>query len=171
MKRWMLLLALLGAMALVNCNDDDNGPTDPNGDEYDGTISATVTGDLELEFNCTTAYGLLVPGDGGLRTNGLMQIQGVVTEGQDEYMIDIQVYHDPATGTYALAFPPVEGVATIAQNDIGNFSDEGSVTFTQVSSTRMKGTFSFHAFRVVSPGVLTSIDVEDGTFDVPVIEL
>lgn len=40
-----------------------------------------------------------------------------------------------------------------------------------MTATRLAGTFSFHAFRVISAGVFSSIDVTDGTFDVPVIDM
>jgi hypothetical protein len=33
----------------------------------------------------------------------------------------------------------------------------------------MTGTFSFHAFRVVAPGEMVTVDVAEGVFDVPVI--
>lgn len=173
MKRWIGLLAVLGLVFFGGCNDDKD-PTGSNGDDnhngnYDGTITATLAGDLSLDFNCSTAYGLQTTGEG--KTTGLMQIQGIVTQGSDEYMIDIQVYHDPATGTYQFEFPPVAAVATVAKNNVGNFSEVGSVTFTQVSATRMAGTFSFTAFRMVGVGQKVTVDVTDGVFDVPVIDL
>ena len=150
---------------------NDKSPTDNDDQtpEYDGTLTASVTGDLELEFDCSEAYGLAVDGQGG--ANGLMQIQGTITQGGHEYMIDIQVHHDPEPGAFVFAFPPTTCVASIAEDNTGNFSDAGSVTFTTVSADRLVGTFSFHAFRALGGGALSSIDVADGTFDVPVIDL
>ncbi|MBM3317035.1 MAG: hypothetical protein FJY75_04200 [Candidatus Eisenbacteria bacterium] len=171
MKRWIGLLVLVGLVAVLGCNDDKKSTT-PDGDDngnYDGTITATITGDLELDFSCSTAYGIAEAGQGGAA--GLMQIQGIVMQGADEYMIDIQVYRDPATGTYDLAFPPVDGVGSVAKNDTGNFSESGSVTFTQVGSGKLAGTFEFVAFRVIGVGEMVTTTVADGTFDVPVIQI
>lgn len=170
MRRSLALLVLLSMAFSIGCGDDKS-PTGNGAPTYDGTITATIAGDLQLDFNCTTAYGLAVAGDTGQGTAGTMQIQGKVTEGADEYMIDIQVYHDPATGSFTLEFPPDDGVASVAKNNVGNFSDSGSIAFTEVSESRLVGTFSFHAFRVVGVGQTASIDVTDGSFDVPVIDL
>jgi hypothetical protein len=171
MKRLIALFALLSLACFIGCSDNDKSPTD-NGDqtpEYDGTLTASVTGDLGLEFDCSEAYGLAVPGEGG--DTGLMQIQGTITQSGHEYMIDIQVYHDPATDTFDFVFPPADCVASIAEDNTGNFSNAGSVTFTTVSADRLVGTFSFHAFRALGGGGLSSIDVADGSFDVPVIDI
>lgn len=92
-----------------------------------------------------------------------------VTQGSDEYMIDIQVYHDPATGTYEFAFPPVDGVGSVIKNGFIHYSETGRVTFNQLSSTRMAGTFTFHAFRLANPGERVDLDVTEGVYDVPVI--
>jgi hypothetical protein len=170
MKRWIVLLAMLGLIVTVGCGDNKKDPTVPDDNsDYDGTISATIAGDLSLDFNCTTAYGLAEAGAGG--ATGSMHIQGIVTQGTDEYMIDIQVYHDPATGTYQLDFPPVDGVGTVAKNNTGNISESGSVTFTQVSSSHLVGTFSFTAFRIVEGVGKVTVTVTDGTFNVPVITI
>ncbi len=166
MRRWLVLLALLGSTMIIGCGDDD-GPNDPAGPVHDGTIDAAITGDLTLDFHCTTAYGLSVQGEGG--APGLMQIQGIITQGSDEYMIDIQVYHDPEPGTYGFAFPPEGAVASIAKNNVASMSNSGSVTFTEVSSDRLAGTFSCTAFHMVGVGVEFNIEVTGGTFDVPVI--
>lgn len=170
MKRSIALLALLGLAIFIGCNDDKSPTGD--GDQtpaYDGTLTATVSGDLTLDFDCDEAYGLAVVGEGG--DVGLMQVQGTITLGGHEYMIDIQVHEDPATGPFTFAFPPDNAVGSIAEDNVGNFSDTGSVTFTTVTADRLVGTFSFHAFRALGGGALSSIDVEDGVFDVPVIDL
>ncbi|MBM3285848.1 MAG: hypothetical protein FJY88_00635 [Candidatus Eisenbacteria bacterium] len=170
MRRWIGLLAVLCLTTLVSCGDDDKksttGPGDQN-QEHDGTITAAITGDFQLDFTCADAYGLKVEPQEGLP--GSMHIQGDVTLGSDQYMIDIQVYHDPATGTFDLTFPPVDGVGSIIKNSRIHYSETGSVTISQVSASRMEGTFSFHAFSMVSPGQRVDVDVMEGTFDVPVI--
>lgn len=169
MKRtkWLTITAVMSIL-LMGCDKDDN-PLDPGTNLKNGTLTASISGDLTLNFQCSAAYGLQSKSDAGQGITGLMHIQGLVTQGSDEYMIDIQVYHDPATGTYQLEFPPVEGVATVTKNNTGNISKSGSVTFTQVSETRMAGTFSFTAFRMVSVGVEATVTVTSGTFNVPVI--
>jgi hypothetical protein len=169
MKRWIGLLALLGLVAFVGCGGDEGtpSPTGPTGQTHDGTINATIDGDLVLNFRCTTAYGL--QGTGGQGTTGSMHVQGIVSQGADSYMIDIQVFHDPAVGTYQLAFPAEDGIATVAKNNVGNFSESGSVTVTQTSATRLAGTFSFTAFRMTGVGQKVTVTVTEGTFDVPVI--
>jgi hypothetical protein len=164
---WIGVLTLLTLAASGGCGSSTTTP--PPGQTHNGTISANIGGDFSLTFNCTTAYGLVVAPDAGEGTPGSMHIQGPVTQGGDTYLLDIQVYHDPATGTYVLDFPPVDGVGSIARNSTGNVSETGSVTFTQVSSTRLAGTFSFTAFRMVGVGEKVTVTVTDGTFDVPVI--
>jgi hypothetical protein len=162
----LLLISLAMIFCLVSCND--NNPT--KGDtKYDGTLNATISGDLNLSFQCKEAYGLIVKPAEGL--NGSMHIQGSVKQGSDTYMIDIQVYHDAAAGTYELSFPMSSGggVASVAKNNTGNFSESGSVTFTQVSSTRMAGTFEFTAWRVDNVGQKITTEVASGSFNVPVI--
>ena len=168
MKRWTMLFALLAVTLAVGCGDDDGtGPGNGGNGVVDGTLNATVTGDYEVSFRCTAAYGVQLEAAAG--GQGTMQVQGSVVQGADTYMISIQVYRDAATGTYDLSFPPVEGVGTISKNNVGNFSESGTVTFTQVSSSRMKGTFSFTAFRIVGVGDKRTVTLTEGTFDVPVI--
>lgn len=169
MKRWIVLLMVLTLASFVACSDDDN-PSRTNDDDntHDGTITATVTGDYTLDFACTTGYGLAlheVPGEG----SGSMHIQGPFTVGSDTYMIDIQIYHNPGTGTFDFAFPPVDAVGSIGKNNTGNFSESGSVTVTEASSSRLKGTFSFTAFRMEQGIGKVTVTVTNGTFDVPVI--
>jgi hypothetical protein len=166
--RYLMASATAG-MLLWGCGGNDKGPAGPGDGTYDGTLNATIRGDLNLDFRCSTAYGIKGTGDSGQGTTGSMHVQGVVTQGADEYMIDIQVYRDPATGTYQLTFPAVAGVATVIKNNVGNLSESGSVTFSQVSSTRLAGTFSFQAFRMASIGEKVTVTVTSGTFDVPVI--
>jgi hypothetical protein len=165
MRRWIAPLALLAVTLTAGCGDDSTGPGD--GDVIlDGTLNATVAGDLGLTFRCTAAYGVqATESEDG---TGLMQVQGSVTQGADTYLISIQVSHDPATGTYNLAMG-TQGVAAITKNNVGNFAESGTVTFTQVSSSRMKGTFNFTAVRLVGVGDQRTVTVTQGTFDVPVI--
>lgn len=107
MKRLLVLLGLLGLVFAGACSDDDDGPNDLNNPPvHDGTINATVSGDLDLTFHCTTAYGLAAAGDPGEGISGIMQVQGEVTQGADEFMISIMISLDPATGTYTFVFPP-----------------------------------------------------------------
>jgi hypothetical protein len=173
MKRWISLAVVLCMILFIGCKKDSNDNSNPagngNGTTHDGTISATISGDISVNFQCSAAYGIQGTGDAGQGTSGVMQFQGTMTQGSDTYMIDIQVYHDPATGTYQFAFPPVDAVGTIAKNSTGNFSESGSVTFTQVSASRMAGTFSFTAFRMTNEGQKVTVNVASGTFNVPVI--
>lgn len=167
MPRWIALVALLALTFAAGCGDDSdpNGPGDGNS-LWDGTINANLAGEHTLNFRCTAGYGLQAD---DVEEGGLMQVQGSVTQGSDVYMISIQVYHAPATGTYDLAFASQTGVGTVSKNNVGSFAESGTVTFTQVSSSRMKGTFSFTAFRMAAVGDQRTTTVTQGTFDVPVI--
>jgi hypothetical protein len=167
--QWIVIAAVT-AMLLTGCGkDDNNNPVIPGNNLRNGTLTASISGDFTLNFQCHTAYGLQGTTNASQGIQGIMQVQGTVTQGSDTYLLDIQAYHDPATGTYQLAFPPVEGVATLTKNGVVNFSSSGSVTFTQVSATKMTGTFSFTAFHMDNAGQEVTITVASGTFDVPVI--
>lgn len=172
MKRWIVLLLVLGLTSFAACNDDDNS-TNPNDNDnnhntHNGTITARVTGDYTLNFACTTGYGLALNEVQGQGT-GSMHIQGPFTVGGDTYLIDIQIYENPGTGTFEFVFPPVNAVGSIGKNSTGNFSESGSVTVTEATSSRLKGTFSFTAFRIEQGIGKVTVTVSNGTFDVPVI--
>jgi hypothetical protein len=171
MKRWIGLVVMLCVMLFSGCKDEKKDDSNPagNGNTHDGTLNASISGDFTLNFQCSAAYSIQGTGNAGQGTTGVMHIQGSMTQGSDTYMIDIQVYHDPATGTYQFAFPPVDGIGSVSKNSTMNFSESGSVTFTQVSSSRMAGTFSFTAFRMIDVGQKATVNVANGTFDVPVI--
>jgi len=168
--KWLTSAVLFGLLFL-SCSDDkdDSNPTGPGANIKNGTLTATISGDFTLNFQSNAAYGLQATANATQGITGMMHIQGAMSQGADAYLIDIQIYHDPATGTYSLAFPPVDAVGTVTKNNSGSFSKSGSVTLTTVSSTRMKGTFSFTAFRMTGVGQEVTTTVSSGVFDVPVI--
>jgi hypothetical protein len=167
--KWLIIITLM-SMLLMSCGKkDNNNPVGPGNNLMNGTLTASISGDFTLNFQCHEAYGLQGITNASQGIQGIMQVQGTVTQGSDTYLLNIQAYHDPATSTFQLAFPPVEGVATLTKNGVANFSSSGSVTFTQVSGTKMTGTFSFTAFHMDNAGQEVTITVASGTFDVPVI--
>lgn len=165
-----VVLLIVLSLALACGNDDkDKSPTTPGSGTRNGTLTATLSGDINLNFNSNTAYGLQSQADAASGEPGLMQVQGVVNVGGVQYSIDIQIYRNPATGTFQLRFPPQDGVGSVLKNSDGYFSESGSVTFTQVSKTSMAGTFNFKAFKMVGVGQKVTVDVTNGSFNVPVI--
>jgi hypothetical protein len=171
MKRtkWIVFAAMV-ILFLSGCSDDKNdNPANPGANLKNGTLAAAISGDFSLNFQCSAANGLQETGNASQGTTGIMHIQGIMAQGSDEYMIDIQVYHNPATGAYQLEFPSAVGAAIVSKNSDANFAKSGSVTFSQVSSTRMAGTFNFSAFRLDNAGKEITVTVSSGTFDVPVI--
>jgi len=170
MNRLISIAVIISLTLFFGCSEDkkdNSNPTGPGGANT-GTINASISGDFASNFQCTTAYGLQGTANASQGTGGSMHIQGTVT-GSDTIMIDIQIYHDPATGTYDLAFPPVDGVGIVSKNNEMNFSESGTATFSQVSSSRMSGTFNFTAFRMTDVGQKVTVTVTSGSFDVPVI--
>jgi hypothetical protein len=171
-KMFLFLISIAMLFSIVGCNDDDDkNPAGPGNNKYDGTLNATVSGDFNLNFQCKTAYGLIVKPANG--QSGSMHIQGSVTQGSDTYLIDIQVYHDAATGTYDMTFPMQtgQGLGTISKNSVGNVSESGSITFTQVNDSHMVGTFEFTAWRMEGVGQKVTVVVSSGSFNVPVIDV
>lgn len=170
----MRILTLIFTLAFFcfvvsGCFDNDKNPTGVD-NKKNGKLNATLSGDINLNFQCNEAFGLQAIGNASEGTSGLMQIQGTIKQGSDEIGIDIQVYHDPATGTYQLFFPPQEGVGTVIKNNESYISKSGSIAFTEVNKNRMVGTFSFTAFRMIGVGQEVTVTVTSGSFDVPVIE-
>lgn len=164
----LIAIPIMLSLILAGCKEKKN-PTGPN-DQTGGKLNAVISGDFSLNFQSNDAIGLYDQADPGEGFEGGMQVQGSVKQGSDEYIIDIQVYRNPATGTYQFSFPPVDAVASISKNDLGYLSKSGSVTFTQVSKSRLAGTFNFTAIAVDDSGQSVTVTVASGTFDVPVME-
>jgi hypothetical protein len=164
MKKLIGMIVIVGLAVFIGCGEKEkSNPTGP-GVTHNGTIHATVGGDYTLTFNCTTAYCVADQG-----TSGSMHVQGEVTVGSDTYQIDIHISQEPSTGTWGLTFPSAD-YATIAKSNTGNFSESGSVTVTQASTSKVVGTFDFVAWRVEGdPVVKKTVTVSSGTFDVPII--
>jgi hypothetical protein len=170
MKRWLCSLALLSLIVIVGCKDESN-PTGPNNNTHNGTITATLSGDYSVAFNCSAAYAVVSAGDEGQGIPGSIDIQGSVTVGSDTYMISIHISANTSTGTWDLVFA-TENWGSIAKNNTLNFSKSGSISITQASSSKLQGTFNFAAFRMEQSNgsvVERTVNVASGTFNVPII--
>ena len=148
--------AALGLGLLVSCGGD--GGSGPNGG--DANFTATIDGSAFTASAATTVAQISNAGNfaivGGSGT-------GAGTS------ITLALYNIGAPGTYPLG---VSGTARGGLGTVGSSSSSlstplsgtaGSVTITQVSTTRIAGTFSFVAG--VSPVTRT---VTNGSFDLPV---
>jgi len=165
----LIAIPIILSLMLAGCKEKKN-PTGPN-DQTGGKLNAVISGNFSLNFQSNNAIGLYDPADPSEGFEGAMQVQGSVKQGSDEYIIDIQVYRNPVTGTYQFSFPMVDAVASISKNELGYLSKSGSVTFTQVSKSRLVGTFNFTGISMDATGQEVTVTVASGTFDVPVLDI
>jgi hypothetical protein len=166
MKKSIGMIAIVCLAVFIGCGDKKKSNPSGPGVVHNGTIHATVSGDYNLTFNCTTAYCVASKG-----TNGSMDVQGFVTSGSDTLSITINILSEPSTGTWALDFLSGNWGA-IEKDNTMNISESGSVTVTQATTSKVVGTFNFEAWRMEAGGtgvVRKTVNVSNGTFDVPII--
>jgi hypothetical protein len=147
---------LLGSLIIVACNGSRAvGPP-----ATDGNLSAVVgaTG-----FDATSVFAGFDEGDftisaveeGDVRKSITIMVHGV--DGIGSFQLDAS----GNAGSYVEA-DTVETRSWVVAPHAGS----GSVVFTELSSTRVVGTFSFSADALISSGALGTRSVTSGTFDV-----
>ncbi|MBN1893340.1 hypothetical protein JW906_02550 [bacterium] len=168
MKKSVLLSSLLAvAVLLSSCGDkkkSNNNPTGPGGNTpvTMGTLKATVSGAVSLNFNSLTAVGHTSNTD----TEKEMIVSGEAIANGMTYSIYIWV-STYGTGTFALdsdSDHTAQLTVIRSQTDADTYVNvTGSVNFTQVGTT-LKGSFQFTAEKYDG----TQVNVASGTFEVPV---
>jgi hypothetical protein len=160
LRRLLPLTAGLALSAsLLACGD----PTEPGGD---GVFEAQVSGDISLELQGRSMFGVF-PGEGfglSLQPDGASHLLAIARRTEAR----------PAVGTYAMASPDNTGAyygILIAQGTAGPItfaSYEGELVVTASSATRLEGTFSFAARDYMGPNQMGSQEVwVTGSFSAP----
>jgi hypothetical protein len=157
--------ALLATTILLAACGGESGPSG----DADGHFTALVGGE---EFSSDPAYvnlGVNVTA----QAPGIYVISGGHVEGTSSEAINISLYNVRGPGTYAIGVgPTVDGASAVIVDDGKGWGtdlsgDAGTVTITQLSATRIKGTFSFVA-QAVSGGATGTREVTNGDFDLAV---
>lgn len=152
-------------------NDDDNIP------QNDGILTAVISG-TSANFEADFAEAVFTKGVGGSANLYTLFVTG--NEGNIDRNINFSVYTDglTTTGSYPLKFT-LNHVAYYHEDYDSDqpfswispdysISDtslvHGTITFTEITETRTKGTFEFTAKENLGTSIKT---VTNGTFDVP----
>lgn len=164
---WMVSVVLL-----TNCSDDDNN------DEGDGVFTAKYDG-TNFTADRDEAKAVLTKGVGGSPDLISFTVRGL--DDDTDRMIYFSVFDYDTPGTYSLTVASSNS-AYYYENyvvgdedeadvwispDYSNLDEEmihGTITVTEVSTSRAKGTFQFAAYQV---GGVTK-HITEGAFDVPV---
>jgi hypothetical protein len=149
------LFALLLAFFLVACGSDDDNPSGPS-NNVNGTMTATVKG------NAWSAKDILIAQKNGAQIG----ITGdELSNGRDK-KIQLNLANITETGTYSLGVMNTAVYIDIAQGTTNQqeiiqateMAVSGGVTITELSSTKIVGTFNFNTNRGTT--------VANGAFDV-----
>ncbi len=163
MRQVLLAATLLLAVAC-------GGESGPSGDDdADGHFTAVINDD---DFSSDPVYvnlGVNVT----QQAPGLYVISGAHVEGASSTAINLSLYNLRGPGTYAIGVgPTVDGGSAVVTEDGKGWGtdlsgDAGTVTITQLTATRIKGTFHFVA-QPVTGGATGIREVTDGDFDLAV---
>lgn len=160
--RHLLFAAIV--LAAAACGGE-SGPSD----DADGHFTATIDGE---DFSSDPAYvnlGVNI----SAQAPGLFVISGAHVEGTSSEAINLSLYNVRGPGTYPIGVgATVDGGSAIVTDDGKGWGtdlsgDAGTVTITQLTATRIKGTFSFVA-QAVTGGATGTREVTDGDFDLAV---
>jgi hypothetical protein len=170
-QRITFLLFLTVTMLLSGCGGDDNDPQDGDGD---GTFTATVAG-TTITSNAAEARAVLTKNSGALFT---LYVQGwdIPKKRMINFFIYSTVVHTPGsfsftsrnnTSAFYIENKESAGETAWISPDYGNTDldlVQGTVTVTELTDTRAKGTFSFTA---KEDGGASTRSITSGAFDVP----
>jgi hypothetical protein len=160
--RHLLFAAIV--LAAAACGGE-SGPSD----DADGHFTAVINGE---DFSSDPAYVNL-----GINVTtvapGLYVIAGAHVEGTSSESVNLTLYNVRGPGTYPIGVgASVVGGSGIVTDDGKGWGTDlsgsaGTVTITELTATRMKGTFSFIA-QAVTGGATGTREVTDGDFDLKV---
>lgn len=167
-KTYLILLAvLLSGLFTFSCKSDDDGGG--GGGAAAGTIAAKINGSNFNSLEQSTSGQMIT-------ANGVTTIS-ILGSSMDQNGITINVIGVDGTGTY-----PIGGGANVFTNasyleaDISNpmnsqtwqapYDDSvaGEVNFSEISDSRVKGTFSYSCKNVNGDGSIKNIT--EGSFDI-----
>lgn len=158
--------ALLAATVLlaVACGGE-SGPSD----DADGHFTARINGE---DFSSDPAYVNL-----GVNVTevapGLYVIAGAHVEGTSSEAVNLTLYNVRGPGTYPIGVgATVVGASGVVTDDGKGWGTDlsgsaGTITITELTATRVKGTFSFTA-QAVTGGATGTREVTNGDFDLKV---
>jgi hypothetical protein len=150
--RFLTLIMMAGMISLVSCKKDNNDDNNP-------ATGGTMT--LKYDGNSWTA-DLAVQ---AVNTNGVLTVSG---SDNSAHQCNITLLNIPGTGTYELGVTmsnPNTGrwTAGLDQNDTYSTSlgqGSGSCTITELTSSKVAGTFNFTAKNLTG----TVVTVSEGSF-------
>ncbi|HET8762904.1 MAG TPA: hypothetical protein VFM12_05770 [Gemmatimonadales bacterium] len=158
---------LLATLLLAAACGGESGPSDDN--DADGHLTAVIEGE---DFSSDPVYVNL-----GVNVTstapGLYVITGAHVEGTSSTGITITIFNVRGPGTYPIGVGAtvVGGSGVVAEGGKGWGTDlsgsAGSITITELTATRIKGTFNFTA-QAVTGGASGTRSVTDGDFDLKV---
>jgi hypothetical protein len=160
----MRQVLLAATLILAACG----GESGPSGDA-DGHFTAVLNGE---DFSSDPAYvdlGVNVT----QQAPGLYSIAGAHVEGSQATDITLLLYNVRGPGTYPIGVGPTVIGASAVVADAGKgwgtdlSGNAGSITITELSATRIKGTFNFTA-QAVTGGATGTSTVTNGDFDLKV---
>lgn len=172
-KKWIYSLALLTGILVMGCGGDDN---DTETHEAHGVLTATVSG-TAFTSDASEAKAVLTKGfGGGSKFSFFVQGKDKTLKRMINFTVLSDVEHVPGTFSIKLnnsnqayyyenidAASETAWISPDATNLDTDFS-HGTVTLTEITSTRAKGTFTFSARE---SGGSSGRSISNGSFDVP----
>jgi len=152
-RNLLSMLLIAGIVLLMSCNkndDDDAGPVGSN-----GSISLKVDGST---WNASLSVQAVNAG-------GVINVTGSDSNAKQA---GITLYGVTATGTYKVGPPNqgnmlrwTEGLGQTQTFQANGVIGDGTITVTELSDSKVKGTFSFTGFNTAQ----TSKQITEGTFE------
>jgi len=185
-NRTLLVLASLALLPLAACKDSSGPGRDLVG-EVHFTYSGAVSGQFDAEGkitaanaeNGTFAFAELAKSPQGGDALVIYSQEG--RSGNDKYDGLLIVLEDPAKGTVtcteANSDCPFLSAFVLGQDDTSTadaealfFGTSGQVAITHLDDDRVRGTFRFSMTGFVGVQEDKKVEVQSGTFDLPVLE-
>lgn len=180
-----LAFAAASLLALSACESATESYTAP-----EGTVVFAYAGDASGSYNATGRYNRLrsdlgtfaVAGTGQVATGeDALAVFAHAERASDNNLADefLLTFENPAVGTVtcdaeetSCPFSALFLLGATAGDDIEALysSVSGTVTITSINEDRARGTFSFQMEDIENTEELLTVQVTNGTFDVPIIE-
>lgn len=180
LQKFILVIPLIVGMLFMGCGgDDDSDPPENN----NGILKATVAEASDTSFESSIATGQITKINTGSFIQYTFLIEGEENGSKRKIGFSIISATEPVIGTST--FTVINGNLGVYIENFGtptemvwlapDASDPdpnaiyGNVNFTELTTARAKGTFTFNA--VENPSGATLRTVTSGTFDVPLTRL
>jgi len=135
-KSFFLMLTAVAVLGITSCNKSDDEDTTPDNPASNGSISLKVDGS---SWNASLAVQ-------AVNTNGVINVTGSDSNAKQ---VSVILYGVTEPGTYNVQaglqhqLRWTEGLGTNDSYIANGLIGSGSITITELSSTKVKGTFQF----------------------------